>query len=100
MKTLGAAVFWIFMCFVAVSFSPIGRAIARSIMRGGDRSFPGPFASAGRAGAADVEALRTEVGGLRQQLDDVQNRLDFAERLLAQARNKGALGAGAEPEGR
>src|SRR5947209_4416191 len=51
----------------------------------------------------EVEALRDEVDQLRREvedlkarsaeLDDVQNRLDFAERLLAQSQARGALGA-------
>jgi hypothetical protein len=57
----------------------------------------------GSAGSKEVEALRDEVAQLRAELDDlhgrvapideIQNRLDFAERLLAQAREKGLLPA-------
>jgi hypothetical protein len=42
----------------------------------------------------EVDQLRAEVAELRAragELDDVQNRLDFAERLLAQVREKTAL---------
>ena len=44
----------------------------------------------GQAGAADpeatarLEALESELGSLRQELGEVHERLDFAERLLAQ----------------
>jgi hypothetical protein len=44
----------------------------------------------GHAGAADpeatarLEALESELGSLRQELGEVHERLDFAERLLAQ----------------
>ena len=44
----------------------------------------------GHAGAADPEAtarlevLESELGALRQELGEVHERLDFAERLLAQ----------------
>jgi len=44
----------------------------------------------GRAGAADpdanarLQAVETELGTLRQELGEVHERLDFAERLLAQ----------------
>ena len=44
----------------------------------------------GRAGAADpettarLEAVEAELGTLRQELGEVHERLDFAERLLAQ----------------
>jgi hypothetical protein len=43
--------------------------------------------------AAELEALRDEVAGLRRELDEAQNRLDFTERLLAQARERGLLNA-------
>jgi hypothetical protein len=36
---------------------------------------------------AEIEALRQEVGELRRDLGDVQERLDFAERLLSQTRD-------------
>jgi hypothetical protein len=42
---------------------------------------------------ADVEALHEEVTGLRRELDEAQNRLDFTERLLAQAKERGLLSA-------
>ena len=70
---------------------PIGRAIAKRIA--------GPV---DRAASHDVQALRDEVDQLRAelesmqgrvgaQLDEIQERLDFAERMLAQARTRGAL---------
>lgn len=36
---------------------------------------------------AEIEALRQEVGELRRDLGDMQERLDFAERLLSQTRD-------------
>ena len=45
----------------------------------------------------EVDQLRAEVADLRSrsaELDDVQNRLDFAERMLAQVRDKNALPGG------
>ena len=45
----------------------------------------------------EVEQLRAEVADLRArsaELDDVQNRLDFAERLLAQVKERNALPGG------
>jgi hypothetical protein len=44
--------------------------------------------------ASEVDALRDEVAGLRRDLDEAQNRIDFAERVLAQARTQGKLPAG------
>lgn len=34
----------------------------------------------------EVAALRDEVGGMRRELSEIQERLDFAERLLSQVR--------------
>jgi hypothetical protein len=41
-----------------------------------------------------VEDLSSEVAALREQLDTALDRLDFNERMLAQAREKGLLGPG------
>ena len=38
-----------------------------------------------------LEALETEVGALRQELGETQERLDFTERLLAQDRGENRL---------
>ncbi len=72
---------------VGISFSPIGRAIARRLGGGKDE------AAEGQA-LAEVDALREELQALRGEMGELQERLDFAERLLAQAREKGQLGAG------
>ena len=54
----------------------------------------------GGAGAADLTALRQEMDALRDALQqargdvaDLQERVDFAERLLAQQRDPGRLPA-------
>jgi predicted nucleic acid-binding Zn-ribbon protein len=39
------------------------------------------------------EALEQEVGQLRQELTETQERLDFAERLLAKGRDADRLGS-------
>jgi flagellin-like hook-associated protein FlgL len=71
---------------VGISYSPIGRAIARRI--GGKEE------AAEGAVLAEVDALREDLAAVRAELGEVQERLDFAERLLAQARTTGQLGAG------
>ena len=73
---------------VGISFSPVGRAIARRL--------GGRDAAAEGAALAEVEALREDLGAVKAELGEVQERLDFAERLLAQVRGKGQLGAGEE----
>lgn len=42
---------------------------------------------------ADVEQLRAEVDELHRQLAEVHERLDFAERLLAQRRDPERIGS-------
>ena len=77
-------------------------AVAKRIA--GPRSGPAMVLGAhlaSRANSQDVDALRDEVDQLRAEvaqlkerngeLDDLHNRLDFAERLLAQVREKPAL---------
>jgi hypothetical protein len=78
-------VMFIMLGLIPISFSPLGRALARRI--------------AGEPGVrdaqddAEIESLHGEVAELRRELDEVQNRLDFAERLLAQAKERGLLNA-------
>ena len=71
---------------VGMSFSPLGRALARRVA--GERLTPEETPT-----LAEVEDLREELASVRHQLDEVHERLDFAERLLAQVRAK-ELGPG------
>jgi hypothetical protein len=72
---------------VAISFSPIGKALARRLGGGKDE------AAEGQA-LAEVDALREELQGLRGEVGEMQERLDFTERLLAQVRDQGKLAPG------
>jgi hypothetical protein len=78
------SIFFLAMAAIFVLRGPFGRALA-------DRM-------AGRAGRADreVQELRGEVEDLRHQLTEVQERLDFAERLLARQGER-ALPRGGSP---
>lgn len=58
---------------VAISFSPIGRAIAERIR--GDRSRVAP----------DPQVYE-ELDRMRQEMSELHERVDFTERLLAKAR--------------
>jgi hypothetical protein len=73
---------------VGLLFGPIGSAVARRI---GGRVEPGDA-------TAEVEEMRervtAEVDDLRNRLAEVEERLDFAERLLAHGRQVDQL-----PEG-
>jgi hypothetical protein len=47
---------------------------------------------AGGASSPRMEALEAEVQSLRQDLTETQERLDFAERMLAKQKQPGQLG--------
>jgi len=69
--------------------APLARALASRIMHGpvprpGDRALDDPR----------VEVLADEVRILQGQLEQVQDRLDFAERMLARQRDREALPGG------
>jgi hypothetical protein len=73
------SIFFLAMAAIFVLRGPFGRALADRL--------------AGRSGVDDreVRELRGEVDELRHQLTEVQERLDFAERLLAQQREADRL---------
>jgi hypothetical protein len=73
---------------LGVAFSPLGKALAHRIMYGK------PPRGVPVADDPRVDDLSSEVAALREQLDTALDRLDFNERLLAQAREKGQLGPG------
>jgi hypothetical protein len=64
-----------------MAYSPVGKALGDRI-RGGSAH-----------GGPDPEVLN-ELENLRQDVTELQERLDFAERLLAQSRDAGRVGGG------
>jgi hypothetical protein len=76
--------------------------IAVALAIGLVKIFTGPLGAAlaerirGAAAPADDHGLAAEVDNLRGRLADVEERLDFAERLLAQAREADQLHWGAQ----
>jgi len=66
---------------IAISFSPVGKAIAERI-RGRQAHFD-----------TDPEVL-ADIDDLRAQLSEVQERLDFTERLLPKEPSKVVQGGG------
>lgn len=67
---------------VAISFSPIGKAIAERLR--------------GRPLTADPDPeLLAEMDEMRGQLSELQERVDFTERMLAKERDARALEPGA-----
>ena len=71
-----------------LAYSPIARAIGNRIMHG---KLPAPGAV--QRDDSRVDDISGEVSALRQALYEQQERLDFTERMLAQARERGALSA-------
>lgn len=68
-----------------LAFSPVGRALADRIR--------------GRPAVADTDAvereeLREAVDGLRREVAELAERVDFTERLLARAKDDQRLGPG------
>ena len=68
-----------------IAFSPIGKAIAERL-RGKDAHHLPPN--------EDIEDLRAELQGVREQLSELAERQDFTERVVAQQREKGLVGPG------
>ena len=66
------------MAAVGLSFSPVGRALADRI-RGKSRE------------PAHDPQVYEELDQIRQEMAELQERLDFAERLLAKARESAQL---------
>ena len=62
-----------------LSISPVGKALADRIR--------------GRIPSRDPELL-AEVDALRAEVSELHERMDFAERLLAQRQESGKIGAG------
>jgi hypothetical protein len=73
---------------LGVAFSPIGKALAHRIMHGkAPRALP-------VSDDPRVDDLSGDVAALREQLENTLDRLDFTERMLAQARERGQLAPG------
>ena len=78
---------------------PIGKALAQWIASWStpehkelEAKVAAAYAPGG--GGVDVTELRDEVSELRAQLEEVQERLDFAERMLAKPRDPQRVGPG------
>lgn len=79
---------------VGLGFSPIGRALAERIR--GKTAIPG--AEELRAELAEGhESQAEELQQVRQEVAELAERLDFAERLLAQQRDPQRIVRGSEP---
>jgi len=74
-KAIAVSVVFISMAAIFVLRGPIGRALADRLA-----------GRAGRPGPEEDSGLREQVEELQHRLGEVEERLDFAERLLAKQR--------------
>ena len=81
---LAFAVLMLTLGSVGLAFSPLGRALAERL-RGRPRD--------GALTTGEVDALRDELQSVRHHVEELAERQDFTERLLAQVREKGLLQA-------
>lgn len=91
------------MSIIALSVSaafvlrgPVGRALAQWISGWSHNEAKWMELNAAKHGVpgTEVEQLRAEVEDLRHQLGEVNERLDFAERILAKGRGADRIGSG------
>jgi len=69
---------------VAILRGPIGKALADRLAGRVPQQLP----------SADGDEMRADVDELRYRVAELEERLDFAERVLAQRREPGQLGPG------
>lgn len=69
-----------------LSLGPIGKAIGERL-RGGES----------RQDHEELEAMREQLQSMQEQLSELAERQDFSERVIAQVREKGAIGSGPTP---
>ena len=82
-KTIAICVMFLSMTTLFVLRGPLGRALADRL--------------AGRSGAGstpETERLLSEVDSLKERVAELEERLDFAERMLARQRDAERIGPG------
>lgn len=72
---------------IGLAMSPIGRAIAARIQGG----------TKGAMAVHDHQAILEEVEGLRRDIGELQERVDFTERMLSRQREERLPGQGSGP---
>ena len=88
-------VFILALAIAATTLVLVAKAIAGAIAgRGASRSELAEIKQRFEEHAAALEDAQTTLTTQSTQLVELQERLDFAERLLAQARDRSALGGG------
>jgi len=91
-------VFLVGLAILATTAVMVARAIAGAIAgRGASRSDLAQIRERLDQHTAALEDAQTRLADQSTELAELQERLDFAERLLAQARDRSALGPGEKP---
>lgn len=67
-----------------IAFSPIGKAIAERIRHKDGVPLP----------SEELDDVREHLQSMQEQVSELAERVDFSERLLAQVKEKGAIGGG------
>ena len=92
---MSESVFLLAFAMLATTAVLVARAIAGAIAgRGASRSELAQIRERLEQHAAVLEDAQATLANQSTQLAEFQERLDFAERLLAQARDRSALGPG------
>jgi hypothetical protein len=92
---MSESIFILALTIAATTMVLVAKAIAGAIAgRGASRSGLAEIKQRLEQHAAALEDAQTTLANQSTQLAELQERLDFAERLLAQARDRSALGAG------
>jgi hypothetical protein len=74
-----------------ITLGPIGRAVGDVI-----RHVFGAGKKAAALPPGDLDGLHARLDAVQHQLTEIAERQDFAERMMAKTRERGALGAGGE----
>ncbi len=96
--TVGALAFWLAMGGIGVAFfiGPIGQAFARRIS--GDKVDPTTGLSTGEMNAERVAAMEERLMQLEAERHQLEERVDFAERMLTEARKEPRGLSAGDPE--
>jgi len=92
--SIGAMAFWLAVGGIGIAglLGPLGQAIARRISHGKTPSGPGIVT--GEVQAERVALLEERLGQLEGERNQLEERLDFAERMLAQGQISGPRAGG------
>lgn len=82
--------------FLGLFFGPVGQAIGRRISGGKPKADAATGLTTGEMTAERVAALEDRIAELESERGQLEERLDFAERMLTQGKEARALEPGRE----